>query len=356
MFVFQNQALNANLLASQTKVIIDTDMAADDWLAILYLLRHPDVEVLGITVTGAGEAHCQEGMWHALNFLLLTGQETKNIPVACGDEAPSDGYHVFPAAWREAVDSLMGVTIPENPAQPVERHAVDVIIELLEQAEESVFMITLGPLTNVAGAFEKRPAIQEKIERIFIMGGAVQTGGNLIVPGFTEHLKNAVAEWNLYVDPVAAQKVIRSDVPVTLVALDGTNKAPVTQEFAARFKEQAQSPTAKFVDTIFDRSAWLINIGAYYFWDPLTAAVAADEDTCAYEEFNLDVVVKYTDEAPAGELPPFSKTLKDGTPRRHFDLYESGQTVISENGKPAQVCVQPDVEAFQEQFIRILNR
>lgn len=70
----------------------------------------------------------------------------------------------------------------------------------------------------------------------------------------------------------------------------------------------------------------------------------------------MNKLYPYADEAPAGELPPFSKALKDGTPRRHFDLYESGQTVISENGKPVQVCVHPDVEAFQEQFIRILNR
>jgi pyrimidine-specific ribonucleoside hydrolase len=355
-FVFQNSALSGNLTGSSTKVIIDTDMAADDWLAILYLLRHPGVEVLGITVTGAGEAHCEEGTRHALDFLLLTGQETKNIPVACGDEAPSDGYHVFPSVWRDAVDSLMGLNLPENPAKPVAQHAVDLIIELLEREEEPVQLVTLGPLTNVAGAFEKSPAIQEKIKRIYIMGGAVKTGGNLIIPGFTEHLKNAVAEWNLYVDPVAAQKVIRADVPVTLVALDGTNKALVTQEFTAQFKERVQSPTAKFVDNVFDKNAWLINFGAYYFWDPLTTAIVADEKICACEEFSLDVVVKYTDEAPAGELPAFSKTLKDGTARRHFDLYESGQTVISDSGKPVQVCVEPDVGAFQEQFIQILNR
>ena len=68
------------------------------------------------------------------------------------------------------------------------------------------------------------------------------------------------------------------------------------------------------------------------------------------------MVVKYADEAPAGEIPPFPKTLKDGTPRRHFDLYESGQTVISDSGKPAKVCVEPDLEAFKEPFIQILNR
>jgi pyrimidine-specific ribonucleoside hydrolase len=307
-------------------------------------------------VTGAGETHCQAGMRNALNLVLLAGQETQNIPVACGDEEPGDGYHVFPQPWRDMVDALLGLTIPENPAKPAEQHAVELIIELLDQADEPVNIVTLGPLTNIADALEKNPAIQEKIKRFYIMGGAVQVKGNLIIPGFTDYLTNDVAEWNVYIDPPAARKVIRSDVPVTLVPLDGTNNAPANQEFATLFKERAQTPTAKFVDNIFDNIGGMIESGTYYFWDPLTAAVAADEDICEYEVFNLDVAVKYADEAPAGDFPPYSKTLKDGSPRRHFDPYVSGQTVISEDGKATDVCVMPDVETFKEDFIRILNQ
>ncbi len=76
-------------------VIIDTDMALDDWLAILYLLNHPEVIVKAITVTGAGEAHCGPGVSNALKLISLT--ENNNIPVACGRETPLAGEHTLPS-------------------------------------------------------------------------------------------------------------------------------------------------------------------------------------------------------------------------------------------------------------------
>ena len=90
-------------------MIIDTDMAADDWLAILYLLMRPDVDVKAITVTGAGEAHCGQGTRNARNLLALAGRP--DIPVTCGREKPLEGTHAFPQAWREAVDNLLGLEL-----------------------------------------------------------------------------------------------------------------------------------------------------------------------------------------------------------------------------------------------------
>ncbi len=97
-------------------VVVDTDMAGDDWMAILYLLQRQDVSVKAITVTGAGEAHCAPGVRNALGLIALAGET--GIPVACGRETPLEGNHAFPAAWREGVDSLFGLSLPEgvNPA------------------------------------------------------------------------------------------------------------------------------------------------------------------------------------------------------------------------------------------------
>lgn len=85
-------------------VVIDTDMAGDDWMAILYLLQRPDIIVQAITVTGTGEAHCQAGVKNALGLVALAGNNP--IPVACGRETPLQGDHVFPDSWRSSVDSL----------------------------------------------------------------------------------------------------------------------------------------------------------------------------------------------------------------------------------------------------------
>ena len=94
------------ILADAQPFIIDTDMAADDWMAILYLLQRPDVDVRAITVTGAGEAHCQPGVQNALGLTALAGRP--QIPVACGRETPLKGDHAFPMDWRKNVDALLG--------------------------------------------------------------------------------------------------------------------------------------------------------------------------------------------------------------------------------------------------------
>ena len=94
------------------QVIIDTDMAVDDWFAILYLLQKPGVNVLAITVTGTGEAHCDPGVKNALGLEKLA--EHAPIPVACGDEIPLKGSNVFPDSFRNAVDSMLGIRLPKG--------------------------------------------------------------------------------------------------------------------------------------------------------------------------------------------------------------------------------------------------
>src|SRR3989304_5964006 len=93
-------------------VIIDTDMAFDDWLGILYLLQRADINVVAITVVGTGEAHCAPGMQHALELIQLAGES--GIPATCGRQTPLEGGHQFPSEWRERVDDLAGLDLPNN--------------------------------------------------------------------------------------------------------------------------------------------------------------------------------------------------------------------------------------------------
>ena len=145
------------------------------------------------------------------------------------------------------------------------------------------------------------------------MGGAVRVKGNIIVPGFTDNLKNQVAEWNIYIDPVAAQKVFRSKVPKVLVPLDATNQVQVTCGFVDRLKKQSKSPEAKFMCQVFDKETEFIKSGEFYFWDPLAAAIGVEENLGKYEYLKLDVVVLYTDAPPMQkEALGFSKKLKHG--------------------------------------------
>jgi pyrimidine-specific ribonucleoside hydrolase len=302
------------------RVIIDTDMAADDWMAILYLLQRPDVSIEAITVTGAGEAHCGPGTEYALGLVALAGEAA--IPVACGRETPLQGDHTFPASWRQSVDNLYGLTLPEGTNPVSDQSAVELLTSLIQSSSEKMVLLTLGPLTNVAEALQSTPTLVDNLDMIYIMGGAVHVPGN--VGG-----GNTKAEWNIYVDPHAANIVLESGAPVTLVPLDATNHAPLTTPFYERLKDSHSSPEATFVFDLLTKNRGFIASGGYYFWDPLAAAVLADESLATIETQDLVVV---EEEGP-----------------------ESGYTKPAGGGSSVRVAVSADGSRFEQVFLDTLN-
>ncbi len=338
---------------AKTPLIIDTDMAIDDWLAMVYLGHHPDLNILAVTVTGAGEAHCTPGAQNAIN--LMDSTPSRNVPVACGPSEPMDGYFEFPKAWRADADSLYGTSLPESSRKPSAESAPDLLVNTLRKASKPVRIVVLGNATNLALALEKAPDIKSKVERIFFMGGNIWQKGNIIVPGFTDHYKNKVAEWNIMIDPVAARFVLRSGVPLTLVTLDGTNDQKVSREDVAAFTQAARTPGAKFFSGIFAKAMWFVDSGEYYFWDALTAGVATNPKFCKTEPHHVDVIVAYSDKTNGVPLPDFSKNRWDGKARRNFDPYFTGQTFLSDEGPLVDICVQSDPKAFKAELIHIVN-
>jgi len=308
-------------------VIIDTDMAADDWMAILYLLNRPDVSVKAITITGAGEAHCESGVRNAMRLTTLAGQP--DIPVSCGRETPLQGNHTFPAAWRERVDALAGLTLPDNPSSPSPQSAVELLAITLQSSPDKMTILTLGPLTNLAEALQAEPELKDKIEMIYIMGGAVDVPGNV---GFSNaDIDNPFADWNIYIDPHAAALVFQSGLLIILIPLDATNHAPVTESFVKRLKNDRQTPEARFVFDLLTKTEYydFIRSGGYYFWDPLAAAILTDNSLAAFETKALVVIEE--------------------------EGRNSGQTLTSENGASIRVAVNADGERFEQLFLDALN-
>ena len=341
---------------STPQLIIDTDMSLDDMMAILYLLNRQDIEIIGITVAGSGVCHGLQGAKNALTLLHLAGKGAAGIPVVRGDEQPMDGFHSFPEPWRASADMLYGASLPDSSEQVSDQPAVELLVSLLTQSIRPVTILCIAPLTNIAELLEKEPSIHSKIERLVIMAGALRVKGDVVVPGFTDYLKNEVTDWNTYVDPLAAQKVFRSGVPITLTPLDATNKLPLTQDFATLFREKARSPEAKFLDAVFEREMDFIKAGIYYFWDPLAASAIVDRDILQFQRRKLDVIVQYSDDGLAENANGFSLTRKDGKPRQAFDLYVSGQIVESEVGQWVEVCTDVDTDTFYQRFIQVINR
>jgi inosine-uridine nucleoside N-ribohydrolase len=301
-------------------------MAADDWLAILFVLGRPDLDVTAITVTGTGEAHCEPGVRHALDLAALAGQP--DIPVACGRETPLAGTHAFPQPWRQRVDSFLGLTLPQSPSSPSAESAVTLLTTTLESsAGARVTLLALGPLTNPAELLRQSPDVGKRIAAIYVMGGAVEVDGNVGASGVG--IDNRFAEWNIYADPLAADAILRSGLPITLVPLDATNHVPMTTAFVDRFAAEAGTPEARFAKDLFGRLHDDIAAGFTSFWDPFAAAVLADDTLAQFGERALGVV---QDEGP-----------------------ESGRIVSVQTGPATRFATTADAQRFEALFIDTLN-
>lgn len=353
LFILANLLFGSALSQAKTPLIIDTDMAIDDWLAMIYLGHHPGTDILAVTVTGAGEAHCKPGSQNAVDLMDLT--PARGVPVACGSEEPMDGFYEFPQPWRRDSDTFYGVALPRSNRRPLSDSAPDLLITKLKTAPRPVRVIILGNATNVALALAKAPEIKSKIERIFFMGGTLWHPGNIIVPGFTDHYRNKVAEWNIMIDPIAARIVLRSGVPVTLVTLDGTKDQKVTRKDVDQFTTAAKTKGAKFFSQIFAKTAWFVDSGEYYYWDALTAGVAINPGFCKIEKHNVDIIVGYSNKTNGESLPAFNAKRWDGMPRRNFDPFFTGQTFLSDEGPLIDVCVESFEEPFKKDLIRTVN-
>ena len=203
---------------TQRKIIIDTDPGQDDAVAILLALASPDeLDILGITCV-AGNVPLALTAKNARIVCELAGKpETK---VFAGCDRPL-GRDLVTAEHVHGKTGLDGPDLPD-PVMPLqEQHAVNFIIETLRhEAPGTVTLCPLGPLTNIATAFSKAPDIVDRVAEIVLMGGAYFEVGNI----------TPAAEFNIYVDPQAADIVFKSGAQIVVMPLDVTHKALVTKE------------------------------------------------------------------------------------------------------------------------------
>jgi purine nucleosidase len=205
------------------KIIIDTDPGQDDAVAILLALASPELEVLGITAV-AGNVPLTLTAANCLKVLELAGRG--EVPVYAGADrplrrAPITAEHVH---GRTGLD---GPDLPEPRLALAAGNAADFIVETLRREPAgTVTLATLGPLTNVALAFQRAPDVIPRVARIVAMGGGAFEGGNT----------SPVAEFNILVDPHAAAEVFGAGAPVTLLPLDVTHKALTLADRVAAFR------------------------------------------------------------------------------------------------------------------------
>ena len=247
-----------------TKFIIDTDTASDDAVALVLALTDPRVDVLAITVV-SGNVPLDMGVQNALYTTELCGSTT---PVYAGADRPLIREHVF-AHYVHGVDWMGDVGLPLGGREPATGHAVDVIIDLARAHPGEITLVTLGPLTNLALALRRAPDIAGLFDRVVMMAGTGDHSGNV----------SPAAEFNIYVDPDAADMVFTSGLPLEMVGWDvSRNDATVSLEQNAVLAEVG--PLGEFCASIqkqlIEFCRTVTKIEGYDLPDPVTTAIAID--------------------------------------------------------------------------------
>ena len=189
------------------KVIIDTDTATDDAIAIIMALKHNNFDVKAIT-TVAGNVELQQATQNALYTVELCN---KNIPVYKGSSGPIK-RKLETSKFFHGKDGLgdTGPYIPKLKEQ--KENAINKIVSLINANPNEIEIIAIGPLTNIAKVFDEDPSTINKLKSLYIMGGIGEGKGNI-----THH-----AEFNFWVDPDAADLVLNSNIKIHLIAWDTT--------------------------------------------------------------------------------------------------------------------------------------
>ncbi|QWK97923.1 pyrimidine-specific ribonucleoside hydrolase RihA [Plesiomonas shigelloides] len=217
-------------------IIIDCDPGHDDAIALILALASPKLNVLAVT-TSAGNQTPDKTLRNALRILTLLGRH--DIPVAGGAPKPllreliiADNVH--------GESGLDGPALPEAGFAPQALTAVELMAKTLRASTEPVTLVPTGPLTNIALLLSAHPELKAKIARIVLMGGSAGPGN-----------WTPAAEFNIYVDPEAAEMVFSAGVPITMCGLDVTHAAQVMDEDIERIRA-ITNPIARTVAELLD--------------------------------------------------------------------------------------------------------
>ncbi|MCB0173637.1 MAG: nucleoside hydrolase [Anaerolineae bacterium] len=318
-------------------IILDTDGGVDDAMAIIMALNAPQLDLKAITVV-AGNIEVEQAAYNVLRVLSIAQPNSPPL-VAKGCERPLV-RPPFNAAGIHGADGLgelhrfkdAGDTAryPHLPLTPSSQNAIDVLLEAARTYGETLTIITLGPLTNIATAIQRDAETMQRVGQIVTMGGAVTVPGNI----------SAAAEFNFFVDPDAAQVVMESGIPVVLVGLDVAMKAPLPRQAVEDNLRRQPTQVAQFIAdcTEIYMAFYRDNEGFHgcYVHDPLAVGIMIDRGLAQTERVHL--VVETEGRFTTG------MSLADRRDRRD----EAG------NPPNVEVCLDVDTERFWPMFDELL--
>lgn len=306
---------------SQIPLIFDCDTGVDDAIAIMLLNKLPKFKLLGLTSV-AGNVELEKTTNNTLRVLELIGAD---VPVYRGAAKPIFREHVR-AVYVHGVNGLGGIELPQTRQAEPGTNAWDFIYQEAVKWQGELEIIAVGPLTNLGLAFIKYKQLPDLIKRIVIMGGSASLGN--ITPA---------AEFNIYVDPEAADIVFCSGVPVYMCGLDMTMKAYLTAEEMAQVGVLGNKPAKFFQDVVQGPLNYYqsLDLPGMSLHDP--AAVLYADDPSIFETHPVGVRVETKGPLSLG--------------RTVTDLYSDAQWE-----KNAHIVTDIDREKFKENVLDLMSQ
>ncbi|MCO1496809.1 nucleoside hydrolase [Limosilactobacillus reuteri] len=314
---------------AKRKMILDLDTGVDDALAIAYALADPEVDLIGI-VSSYGNNLLDVCAENSLKLLELLGHTDipvfKGLPHSC----TTDHFDVMQVSKDIHGDNGIGdVELPTPSRTLEEQSGVDFYIEAAHKYGKDLIIIPTGPMTNLAAALKKDPEIADLIGNVTFMGGALTVEGNV----------TPVAEANINQDPKAADEVMKSNLPLTMVGLDVTLRTLLTKNETKQWRELGTASGKVFAD-ITD-----FYIDAYYnldidkrgcaLHDPLAVGVGVDPSFVSTISLFMKVVYQ--------EGPYYGRTIGDNAK-------------LNDPNPNVKVAVNVDKERYLKAFMDRLNK
>ena len=306
---------------SPLRIVLDVDTGIDDALALALAVRHPDIRLEAV-LTVAGNVGLEQTTRNTLCVMDWLGASA--VPVALGANQPLSGVVREASHWHGA-DGLGGASLPPS-TRTARPDGVAYLIERIGDAPGELTVVCTGPLTNLALAVQRQPAIVPAVREVVLMGGAARPPGNV----------TPVAEFNIYADPEAAAVVFSQRWPLVMVGLDVTNRVLLMRQ---------------------DRDAQVDNLSA-------EAVLVREVTRHHFDRLGLDAVALHDPLAVAVALDRSLVTTVDTevAVETHGE-YTSGQTVVDlrhtkqSNRMPnrAQVCLDVDVARARALFFGVLG-
>jgi len=292
-------------------LLIDTDTASDDAVALIMALRHPDVEVLAITAV-AGNMDVHQATQNALYTAEICGSP---VPVFVGAEKPLRRSPCR-ADWFHGKDGLGEHGFSPSRRKAETSSAIDAIVDTID-SHPGVVLVTLGPLTNIALALQRKPEIAGKVSRLVLMGGAPCCEGNV----------TPAAEYNIWCDPEAARLVLRGGLPVELAGWHLSRGEAVLNTADIQHILSFNNPIAQFAieSNSHAQQAFFVQTGEHgiALADPVAMAVALNPSVVTRQSEHL-VEVEIESELARGMT--IVDRLNVATDQRNRDVWASAIT------------------------------